>query len=91
MDRRVLVRGGSGVSRNHLRQRLLADSAKVLGAGNFYSSDSTNFCHSIDHSRFELLQHDITMAKQLLDWTFTTKPKTGLARRIDWFRPGDEG
>ena len=91
MDRRVLVTGGSDLSRNHLCQRLLADSAKVLGADNFYSSASTNFCHLIHHSRFELLQHDITLAKQLLDWTFTTKPETGLARKVEWFRPGDKG
>ncbi len=33
---------------------------------------------------------DITLAKQLLEWTPTTKLETGLAQTVDWFRPGDE-
>ncbi len=34
---------------------------------------------------------DIDLAQRLLDWIPTTQLEVGLARTVDWFRPGDEG
>lgn len=59
-SKRVLVTGGSGFIGSHLCDRLLAEGNDVLCVDNFYSSTRENVAHLLDHSRFELLRHDIT-------------------------------
>ena len=59
-SKRVLVTGGSGFIGSHLCDRLIAKGNDVLCVDNFYSSTRENVAHLLDHSRFELLRHDIT-------------------------------
>ena len=58
--KRVLVTGGAGFIGSHLCDRLIAEGNDVLCVDNFYSSTRENVAHLLDHSRFELLRHDIT-------------------------------
>jgi UDP-glucuronate decarboxylase len=60
MSKRVLVTGGAGFIGSHLCDRLIAEGNDVLCVDNFYSSTRENVAHLLDHSRFELLRHDIT-------------------------------
>lgn len=61
ISKRVLVTGGSGFLGSHLCERLLNDGAEVLCVDNFYCSTRSNIEHLLDHKRFELMRHDITM------------------------------
>ena len=57
---RALVTGGAGFIGSHLCDRLLGDGYDVLCVDNYYSSTKDNITHLLDHSRFELLRHDVT-------------------------------
>ena len=58
--RTVLVTGGAGFLGSHLCDRLLADGHDVICVDNFFTGSKNNIRHLLDHSRFELLRHDVT-------------------------------
>lgn len=57
----VLVTGGSGFIGSHLCDRLIADGWDVLCLDNFFTGSKRSIRHLLDHPRFELLRHDVTM------------------------------
>jgi UDP-glucuronate decarboxylase len=59
-EKRVMVTGGAGFLGSYLCERLLADGAVVLCVDNFFTGARRNIEHLLDHSRFELVRHDIT-------------------------------
>jgi len=58
---RVLVTGGAGFLGSHLCERLLADGHEVLCVDNYFTGTKRNIEHLLEHSRFELLRHDVTI------------------------------
>ena len=60
LETRVLVTGGAGFLGSHLCERLLAQGANVICADNYFTGTKRNVDAMIDHSRFELLRHDVT-------------------------------
>jgi len=60
LETRVLVTGGAGFLGSHLCERLLAQGAIVICADNYFTGTKRNVDAMIDHSRFELLRHDVT-------------------------------
>ncbi len=58
--KRVLVTGGAGFLGSHLCDRLIADGHDVLCIDNFFTGSKDNIAHLLDHSRFELMRHDVT-------------------------------
>jgi UDP-glucuronate decarboxylase len=57
----IIVTGGAGFLGSHLCDRLLEDGHHVLCVDNFYSGTKDNVLHLLDHHRFELLRHDVTV------------------------------
>lgn len=60
-DTRVLVTGGAGFIGAHLCRRLLDDGCEVLCVDNFFTGRRSSVQPLLNHPRFELLRHDITM------------------------------
>ncbi|MEL6473938.1 MAG: UDP-glucuronic acid decarboxylase family protein [Pseudomonadota bacterium] len=60
LERQVLVTGGAGFLGSHLIDRLLDRGADVLCVDNFFTGTRRNIRHVLDHSRFELVRHDVT-------------------------------
>jgi UDPglucose 6-dehydrogenase len=58
---RILVTGGAGFVGSHLCDRLLATGAEVLCVDNYYTGSRQNVAQHLNHPRFELLRHDVTM------------------------------
>jgi UDP-glucuronate decarboxylase len=58
--RRILVTGGAGFIGSHLCERLLDAGHEVLCVDNFFTGGKPNIEHLLEHSRFELLRHDVT-------------------------------
>jgi UDP-glucuronate decarboxylase len=58
-EKRVLVTGGAGFLGSHLCERLLAAGTHVLCVDNFYTGARANVAHLAEHSRFELIEHDV--------------------------------
>lgn len=58
---RLLVTGGAGFIGSHLCARLLAEGQEVLCVDNFYTGSRENLAPLLNHPRFELLRHDVTM------------------------------
>ena len=61
LERRVLISGGAGFLGSHLADRLLERGCQVLCVDNFFTGTRRNIEHLLDHKRFELLRHDITL------------------------------
>jgi UDP-glucuronate decarboxylase len=61
LEQRILVTGGAGFLGSHLCERLLAAGANVICLDNFFSGARRNVEHLLDHKRFELLRHDVTL------------------------------
>ena len=59
-SKRVMVTGGAGFLGSHLCETLLDKGAEVLCVDNYFCSTKGNVEHLRDHSRFELLRHDVT-------------------------------
>jgi len=58
--KRVLVTGGAGFIGSHLCRRLLDLGAEVLCCDNYFTGQKEHIREIQDHSRFEILRHDIT-------------------------------
>jgi UDP-glucuronate decarboxylase len=61
LENRILITGGAGFLGSHLCERLLATGANVICADNFFSGTRSNVEHLLDHKRFELIRHDVTL------------------------------
>ena len=64
-DRRTLVTGGAGFLGSHLCDRLMTDGHSVVCVDNFLTGQRRNVERWIDHGRFELLRHDVTLPLQV--------------------------
>ena len=58
---RVLVTAGAGFIGSHLCDSLLDKGYEVLAADNFFTGARSNVSHLLDHKRFELLRHDVSL------------------------------
>lgn len=63
--RHVLVTGGAGFLGSHLCERLLAEGHEVLCVDNFFTGSKRNVAHLLDHPRFELMRHDVSLPLQV--------------------------
>jgi UDP-glucuronate decarboxylase len=61
LEQRVLITGGAGFLGSHLCERLLEMGANVICADNFFSGTRSNVERLLDHRRFELIRHDVTL------------------------------
>lgn len=59
--KKILVAGGAGFLGSHLCEKLLAEGHSVLSVDNFYTGSRENMAHLLDHPRFEMLRHDISL------------------------------
>jgi UDP-glucuronate decarboxylase len=57
---RILVTGGAGFLGSHLIDRLISRGDDVVCVDNFFTGSKRNVEHILDHSRFELIRHDVT-------------------------------
>jgi UDP-glucuronate decarboxylase len=61
LEQRILITGGAGFLGSHLCARLLDMGANVICADNFFSGTRNNVEPLLDHRRFELMRHDVTL------------------------------
>jgi UDP-glucuronate decarboxylase len=61
LRRRVLVTGGSGFLGSHLCERLLKQGMYVVCLDNYFSGARDNIEHLLDHKKFEVIRHDVTL------------------------------
>ncbi|WBY02625.1 SDR family oxidoreductase [Ramlibacter tataouinensis] len=64
-SRPVLVTGGAGFLGSHLCDRLLGLGHEVICVDNFFTGARRNIEHLLDHPRFELMRHDVSLPLQL--------------------------
>jgi UDP-glucuronate decarboxylase len=57
--KKILVAGGAGFLGSHLSERLLKEGNEVLCVDNFYTGSRDNLLSLMEHSRFEVMRHDI--------------------------------
>ncbi len=62
---RNLVTGGAGFLGSHLVDRLMKAGEEVICLDNYFTGRKENISHWINHSRFELIRHDVTDPIQL--------------------------
>jgi len=58
---RTLVTGGAGFLGSHLCDALIRRGDDVLCVDNFHTGTRSNIAPLLEHPRFELLQHDVTL------------------------------
>ncbi|MFN2531476.1 MAG: UDP-glucuronic acid decarboxylase family protein [Pyrinomonadaceae bacterium] len=56
---RILVTGGAGFIGSHLCERLIGEGHEVLCLDNFFTGRRENIFALLEHSRFELIRHDV--------------------------------
>ncbi len=59
--RRTLVTGGAGFLGSHLCKALIRRGTEVLCVDNFHTGTQSNIAPLLEHPRFELLRHDVTL------------------------------
>ena len=57
--KRILVTGGAGFLGSHLIDRLIGQGHEVICADNLFTGTKRNIEHLHNHTRFELLRHDV--------------------------------
>lgn len=57
----VLVTGGAGFLGSHLCDRLLSEDGNVVCLDNFFTGSRRNIAHLLQHPRFEMVRHDVTL------------------------------
>jgi UDP-glucuronate decarboxylase len=57
--KRILVTGGAGFLGSHLCERLIAENNQVICVDNFHTGARANVEHLLDHSAFQLIEHDV--------------------------------
>lgn len=58
--KRILITGGAGFVGSHLTDRLLEQGHEVICVDNLFTGTKRNIEHLHNHSRFELMRHDVT-------------------------------
>ncbi len=61
LEDRILVTGGAGFLGSHLCERLLNAGANVICVDNFFTGTKKNVEHILDHKRFDIIRHDVTL------------------------------
>ena len=59
--KRILVTGGAGFVGSHLIDRLLEQGHEVICVDNMFTGTKHNIEHVKNHTRFELIRHDVTL------------------------------
>jgi UDP-glucuronate decarboxylase len=59
--KKILITGGGGFLGSHLSERLLNDGHEIICLDNFFTGNKQNIIHLMNHPRFEVIRHDITM------------------------------
>jgi dTDP-glucose 4,6-dehydratase len=62
---RVAITGAAGFLGSHLTDRFLADGHEVVGYDNFLTGRAENVAHLRGNSRFELIEHDVSVPYQV--------------------------
>lgn len=57
--KRILVTGGAGFVGSHLIDRLLEQGHEIICVDNLFTGSKRNIDHLHNHSRFELMRHDV--------------------------------
>ena len=57
---RILITGGAGFIGSHLCRRLLEAGQEVVCVDNYFTGSRDNIVELLDHTRFEVIRHDIT-------------------------------
>jgi UDP-glucuronate decarboxylase len=58
---RIVVTGGGGFIGSHLCETLLETGHEVLCVDNFFTGNKANIAHLLNHPRFELIRHDVSV------------------------------
>ncbi len=58
---RIIVTGGAGFVGSHLCDRLLEGGHTVVCVDNFHTGRRENVDHLLDHSNFEIVEHDVAV------------------------------
>ena len=58
--KRILVTGGAGFVGSHLVDKLMTEGHDVIVMDNFFTGRKKNIEHWLGHTRFELINHDVT-------------------------------
>lgn len=58
--KRILITGGAGFLGSHLCDKLVAQGYDILCVDNYFTGNKRNIEHLLDHTRFEIMRHDVT-------------------------------
>lgn len=61
MSKKILITGGAGFIGSHLAKRLIEQGNEVVVMDNLFTGNKENIKSLLNHPRFNLIQHDITV------------------------------